>query len=72
MNTPRVATVLVHAPEAVSDQQLEAALRTLIRRECEPRNPAAVYPDAATVEVHLKTVSAEENEFLRTTVFGAS
>lgn len=70
MNTPRCATVLVHAPENVTDQQIADALWSVLKGACRPRDAARTYPDGSTLEVHVTTVTAEQDSVLRQEIGG--
>ncbi len=71
-HTPRLISIALHMPAHVSDQEGANAIHRLMRQACRPGSnakPGAVYPDEATLEVHVRTIDAETDREIRDAVF---
>lgn len=66
--TPRVLTVVIRAPAAVSDRELAEATHRTLFKACTAVDPAMVYPDRDTIRVKASTVGADEDAFMRSRV----
>lgn len=68
--TARVATILLNAPESVPDQHVADALYRILRGEMRPTDPARLYPDPDSLEVHVSRIDDKTDAWMRREVFG--